>query len=241
MPRRASLSAHGPPHSRPCTHPAAIIPSTAPAPHSPPRSVPAAGPPARTKPRCPQPQAQPRCPRAALTSPLTTGPSTTPRLRTFQQRGLPLGGGSPSRSLIGGSRPGPPGPDMAAAGGARGCTSFQRRPGAGPRPPALPGTRPALRRGQLLLSSGLPSLDCVLGWWEWDWDPVLRPRRPPLCRTQPVTPGCSRASPSSPRSRWSRGGREGRRDGGGRACFPGACEGAVPRCHRSGQPCGAAP
>ncbi|XP_041891456.1 elongator complex protein 4 isoform X6 [Corvus kubaryi] len=52
---------------------------------------------------------------------------------------------------------------MAAAGGARGCTSFQRRPGAGPRPPAVPGTRPSVRHGQLLLSSGLPSLDCVLG------------------------------------------------------------------------------
>ncbi|KAL9850217.1 elongator complex protein 4 isoform 1-T1 [Geothlypis trichas] len=52
---------------------------------------------------------------------------------------------------------------MAAAGGERGRTSFQRRPGAGPRPPALPGTRPSVRHGQLLLSSGLPSLDCVLG------------------------------------------------------------------------------
>ncbi|XP_064513069.1 elongator complex protein 4 isoform X3 [Pseudopipra pipra] len=52
---------------------------------------------------------------------------------------------------------------MAAAGGARGRTSFQRRAGAGARPAALPGTRPALRHGQLLLSSGLPSLDCVLG------------------------------------------------------------------------------
>ncbi|KAF4803689.1 Elongator complex protein 4 [Turdus rufiventris] len=52
---------------------------------------------------------------------------------------------------------------MAAAGGARGRTSFQRRPGAGSRPSALPGTRPSLRHGQLLLSSGLPSLDCVLG------------------------------------------------------------------------------
>ncbi|CAN8213624.1 unnamed protein product [Coccothraustes coccothraustes] len=52
---------------------------------------------------------------------------------------------------------------MAAAGGERGRTSFQRRPGPGPRPPALPGTRPSVRHGQLLLSSGLPSLDCVLG------------------------------------------------------------------------------
>nr|XP_054490763.1 elongator complex protein 4 isoform X2 [Agelaius phoeniceus] len=51
---------------------------------------------------------------------------------------------------------------MAAAGGERGRTSFQRRPGAGPRLPALPGTRPSVRHGQLLLSSGLPSLDCVL-------------------------------------------------------------------------------
>ncbi|XP_050192686.1 elongator complex protein 4 [Myiozetetes cayanensis] len=52
---------------------------------------------------------------------------------------------------------------MAAAGGARGRTSFQRRAGAGARPGGLPGTRPALRHGQLLLSSGLPSLDSVLG------------------------------------------------------------------------------
>uniref|UniRef100_A0A8D2M348 Uncharacterized protein n=1 Tax=Zonotrichia albicollis TaxID=44394 RepID=A0A8D2M348_ZONAL len=70
----------------------------------------------------------------------------------------------------------------------RGRTSFQRRPGAGPRPPALPGTRPSVRHGQLLLSSGLPSLDCVLGWWERDWDPELRPRRPPLCQALPALP-----------------------------------------------------
>nr|XP_056707911.1 elongator complex protein 4 [Euleptes europaea] len=47
------------------------------------------------------------------------------------------------------------------------ATSFHRKaPGGGGgrgRWAALPGTRPSVRHGQLLLSSGLPSLDCVLG------------------------------------------------------------------------------
>ncbi|KAJ7344521.1 hypothetical protein JRQ81_000471, partial [Phrynocephalus forsythii] len=44
-------------------------------------------------------------------------------------------------------------------------TSFQRKGpgGEGGRWAALPGTRPSVRHGQLLLSSGLPSLDGVLG------------------------------------------------------------------------------
>ncbi|XP_060118922.1 elongator complex protein 4 [Heteronotia binoei] len=44
-------------------------------------------------------------------------------------------------------------------------TSFQRKVpgGGGSRLAILPGTRPSVRRGQLLLSSGIPSLDCVLG------------------------------------------------------------------------------
>ncbi|XP_074774219.1 elongator complex protein 4 isoform X1 [Athene noctua] len=53
-----------------------------------------------------------------------------------------------------------------AAGGAargRGATSFQRKAAAGSRLAAVAGTRPSVRHGQLLLSSGLPSLDCVLG------------------------------------------------------------------------------
>ncbi|XP_062476307.1 elongator complex protein 4 isoform X1 [Pezoporus occidentalis] len=54
----------------------------------------------------------------------------------------------------------------AAAGGASRCcgaTSFQRKAAAGSRLAAVAGTRPSVRHGQLLLSSGLPSLDCVLG------------------------------------------------------------------------------
>ncbi|KAM9014974.1 elongator complex protein 4 isoform 1-T1 [Ara ararauna] len=54
----------------------------------------------------------------------------------------------------------------AAAGGAargRGATSFQRKAAAGSRLATVAGTRPSVRHGQLLLSSGLPSLDCVLG------------------------------------------------------------------------------
>lgn len=57
----------------------------------------------------------------------------------------------------------------AAAGAAPrgpGATSFQRKAAGSSRLAALPGTRPSLRHGQLLLSSGLPSLDYVLGWWE---------------------------------------------------------------------------
>ncbi|XP_065492462.1 elongator complex protein 4 [Caloenas nicobarica] len=54
---------------------------------------------------------------------------------------------------------------MAAAPALRGCgaTSFQRKAAAGSRLAAVAGTRPSVRHGQLLLSSGLPSLDCVLG------------------------------------------------------------------------------
>ncbi|XP_064019898.1 elongator complex protein 4 isoform X1 [Pogoniulus pusillus] len=54
----------------------------------------------------------------------------------------------------------------AAAGAAPrgpGATSFQRKAAASSRLAALPGTRPSVRHGQLLLSSGLPSLDSVLG------------------------------------------------------------------------------
>ncbi|XP_040416417.1 elongator complex protein 4 isoform X1 [Cygnus olor] len=43
------------------------------------------------------------------------------------------------------------------------ATSFQRKAAAGSRLAAVPGTRPSVRHGQLLLSSGLPSLDGVLG------------------------------------------------------------------------------
>ncbi|XP_075019368.1 elongator complex protein 4 isoform X3 [Calonectris borealis] len=53
-----------------------------------------------------------------------------------------------------------------AAGGTvrgRGAISFQRKAAAGSRLAAVAGTRPSVRHGQLLLSSGLPSLDCVLG------------------------------------------------------------------------------
>ncbi|KAM6274351.1 elongator complex protein 4 isoform 2-T2 [Porphyrio hochstetteri] len=52
-----------------------------------------------------------------------------------------------------------------AAGGAardRGATSFQRKAAACSRLAAVVGTRPSVRHGQLLLSSGLPSLDSVL-------------------------------------------------------------------------------
>ncbi|CAI5763496.1 complex 4 isoform X1 [Podarcis lilfordi] len=50
---------------------------------------------------------------------------------------------------------------------ARATTSFQRKGpdggGGGGRLAVLPGTRPSVRHGQLLLSSGVPSLDYVLG------------------------------------------------------------------------------
>ncbi|XP_070618263.1 elongator complex protein 4 isoform X3 [Erythrolamprus reginae] len=47
----------------------------------------------------------------------------------------------------------------------RTTTSFQRKvpDGGGGRLAVLPGTRPSVRHGQLLLSSGVPSLDSVLG------------------------------------------------------------------------------
>uniref|UniRef100_A0A8V5FL01 Elongator complex protein 4 n=1 Tax=Melopsittacus undulatus TaxID=13146 RepID=A0A8V5FL01_MELUD len=57
--------------------------------------------------------------------------------------------------------------EMAAAAGGtaqgRGATSFQRKAADGSRLATVVGTRPSVRHGQLLLSSGLPSLDCVLG------------------------------------------------------------------------------
>uniref|UniRef100_A0A8C7EDB6 Elongator complex protein 4 n=1 Tax=Nothoprocta perdicaria TaxID=30464 RepID=A0A8C7EDB6_NOTPE len=52
-----------------------------------------------------------------------------------------------------------------AARGRGGAPSFQRKgPPGGSRLAAIAGTRPAVRHGQLLLSTGLPSLDSVLGW-----------------------------------------------------------------------------
>lgn len=97
-------------------------------------------------------------------------PDLTPTAR--QQRAFPLAEGSPRRSLIGRgcryARPpvnGPPAKMAAlATGGAtrRGIAPSFRRAGE-PGLAALPGTRPSLRRGQLLLSSGVPSLDAVLG------------------------------------------------------------------------------
>lgn len=260
MPRQASPSAHGPLHARPYRHLELLrdkraVPSTAAMPHSPHLPTPV-----RARCRPPQPQTSPgsrRCP--AVSRPHSHLPARcrapqpfpAPRLCTCQQRGLPLGGLSPSRSLIGRAparRARPrwlPGPDMAAAGGARGCSSFQRR--AGPRLPALPGTRPSVRHGQLLLSSGLPSLDCVLGWWERDWDPVLPPLRPaPLPFARPCLPFVS-CHPAAAPAGFSflptvpgLGGRTagGRRTGRGRACLPtwavGGADGRVPCCE---QPC----
>uniref|UniRef100_A0A8D0B352 Elongator complex protein 4 n=1 Tax=Salvator merianae TaxID=96440 RepID=A0A8D0B352_SALMN len=59
---------------------------------------------------------------------------------------------------------------LATGGGLTGSerattTSFQRKgpDGGGSRLAFVPGTRPSVRHGQLLLSSGLPSLDNVLG------------------------------------------------------------------------------
>ncbi|XP_074005519.1 elongator complex protein 4 [Numenius arquata] len=54
-------------------------------------------------------------------------------------------------------------PAVGGAARGRGATSFQRKAAAGSRLAAVAGTRPSVRHGQLLLSSGLPSLDCVLG------------------------------------------------------------------------------
>uniref|UniRef100_A0A8D0GGN9 Elongator complex protein 4 n=1 Tax=Sphenodon punctatus TaxID=8508 RepID=A0A8D0GGN9_SPHPU len=53
-----------------------------------------------------------------------------------------------------------------ATGGAvrsEGATSFQRKVQVSGRLAAIAGTKPSVRHGQLLISSGLPSLDCVLG------------------------------------------------------------------------------
>lgn len=212
MQRQASPSALGPLHARAYRHlglprDKRAVPPTAPVPHSPHLPTPV-----RARCRPPQPQTSPGSHRYPTVSRphshlparcRAPQPYPAPWLGTCQQRRFPLGGGFPSRSLIGGARsrrarpPWLPGPDMAAAGGARGCSSFQRR--AGPRLPTLPGTRPSVRHGQLLLSSGLPSLDCVLGWWERDWDPVLRPLRPAaLPFARPCLPFASRHPAAAP-------------------------------------------
>uniref|UniRef100_A0A673TTE8 Elongator complex protein 4 n=1 Tax=Suricata suricatta TaxID=37032 RepID=A0A673TTE8_SURSU len=70
-----------------------------------------------------------------------------------------------------GSGAGSPG-SMVAAGSKNNVTSFQRR---GPKASgsdssysrlvSIPGTRPSVRNGQLLVSTGLPALDQLLGWF----------------------------------------------------------------------------
>lgn len=58
---------------------------------------------------------------------------------------------------------------VAAEAGRSGTTSFQRRgkaagaAGGGPRLVSIAGTRPSVRNGQLLVSTGLPALDQLLG------------------------------------------------------------------------------
>lgn len=151
MPRQASLSAHGPLHARPYRHPGHPQdkrggPSIAPEPHSPRRSVPAAGPlsaprPSRA-PSAPRTAPRPRCPSAApapLSPPRSLpGSLHPPQLGTCQQRGLPLGRRSPSRSPIGGTRPRPP--------GALGCCpapTWRRPAGRGAAPASSAGPGPA--------------------------------------------------------------------------------------------------
>lgn len=58
---------------------------------------------------------------------------------------------------------------VSPAAGQSGTTSFQRRSkasgadGGGPRLLSIAGTRPSVRNGQLLVSTGLPALDQLLG------------------------------------------------------------------------------
>lgn len=58
---------------------------------------------------------------------------------------------------------------VASEAGQSGTSSFQRRgkasggPGGGPRLLSIAGTRPSVRNGQLLVSTGLPALDQLLG------------------------------------------------------------------------------
>lgn len=60
-------------------------------------------------------------------------------------------------------------PSLAATAGRSGTTSFQRKSkasgadGGGPRLLSIAGTRPSVRNGQLLVSTGLPALDQLLG------------------------------------------------------------------------------
>lgn len=58
---------------------------------------------------------------------------------------------------------------VASEAGHGGTSSFQRKgkvsggPGGGPRLLSIAGTRPSVRNGQLLVSTGLPALDQLLG------------------------------------------------------------------------------
>lgn len=60
-------------------------------------------------------------------------------------------------------------PSLASTAGLSGTTSFQRKSkasgadGGGPRLLSIAGTRPSVRNGQLLVSTGLPALDQLLG------------------------------------------------------------------------------
>lgn len=121
-------------------------------------------------------------------------------------------------------------PAAGAAARGRGATSFQRKAAAGSRLAAVPGTRPSVRHGQLLLSSGLPSLDCVLGWW--GAGPGTRLLPPPLpARQLPPSPGPAcplpsvtlqrlpKAFPSAPQLP-GLGGGWGKEEGGKQVPFP---------------------
>lgn len=207
-------------------------------------------------PGIPSAPAKPRFPPAPLSPPRSPpGPAALRRLRTCQQRVLPLAGGCPSRSPIGGA------PARRArprhGGGRRGAGPHQLPAQARGWPAAArPAGHSALaapRAAAALQRAALPGLCARLvgaGLGSGAAPPPPSPLPGPAC--PPVTPRLlprlfPRLLPRLLPPSHSPGGRgeggRGRRTGeAGRVPqLELAEEPCVPRCHRCGQPCGAAP
>lgn len=251
MPLQESLSAPGPLHARPRRHRAGQAGC--------PLHSTRTAPPAPFRARC-QPQARPRCPLSPGKAPVSPRcrshlpvrrrapqPSAAPRLRTWQQRGLPLAGGSPSRSPIGGA------PARRArprhGGGRRGAGPHQLPAQARGWPTAVrPAGHSALgapRAAAALQRAALPGLCARLvgaGLGPGAAPPPPSPLPGPSC--PPVTPRLLPRLLLPPHRPGGRGeGGRGRRTGqaGRGPQLELAEEPCLPRCHRCGQPCRAAP
>lgn len=94
--------------------------------------------------------------------------------------------------------PGAQGTGSTAASSRSNVTSFQRRgpragasDSGGPRLVSIAGTRPSVRNGQLLVSTGLPALDQLLGRFGTEMGSTLGAVREGSCRGAALTPHAS--------------------------------------------------